>query len=68
MAHYYANVQYYTRITHHEIIKSEKQNTSMKKSILRDYHLTFCISALVSARDSYINPDSEAGGLMWVEG
>ena len=31
MAHYYANVQYYTRITHHEIIKSEKQNTSMKK-------------------------------------
>jgi len=26
--------------------------------------MTFCISALVSARDSHIKPDSEAGGLI----
>jgi len=36
--------------------------------ILRDYYMTFSISALVSARDSHIKPDSEAGGLIWVEG
>jgi hypothetical protein len=36
--------------------------------ILRDYYMTFSISALVLARDSYIKPDSEAGGLIWVEG
>jgi hypothetical protein len=29
--------------------------------------MTFSISALVSARDSHIKPDSEAGGLIWVE-
>jgi hypothetical protein len=29
--------------------------------------MTFSISALVLARDSYIKPDSEAGGLIWVE-
>ena len=28
--------------------------------IIRDYYMTFSISALVSARDSYIKPDSEA--------
>ena len=37
-------------------------------SIVRDYYMTFSISALVSARDSYIKPDSEAGWLIWVEG
>ena len=36
--------------------------------ILRDYYMTFSISALVSARDSHIKPDSEAGELIWVEG
>jgi len=36
--------------------------------ILRDYYMTFSISALVSARDSHIKPDSEAGGLIWIEG
>jgi hypothetical protein len=36
--------------------------------IIRDYYTTFSISALVSARDSYIKPDIEAGGLIWVEG
>ena len=36
--------------------------------ILRDYYMTFSILALVSAWDSHINPDSEAGGLIWVEG
>ena len=30
--------------------------------------MTFSISVLVLARDSHIKPDSEAGGLMWVEG
>jgi hypothetical protein len=30
--------------------------------------MTFSISALVLTRDSYIKPDSEAGGLIWVEG
>ena len=30
--------------------------------------MTFSISALVSARDSHIKPDSEAGVPMWVEG
>jgi hypothetical protein len=29
---------------------------------------TVFILVLVSARDSYIKPDSEAGGLIWVEG
>ena len=36
--------------------------------VIRDYYMTFSMSALVSARDSHIKPDSEAGGLMWVEG
>jgi hypothetical protein len=36
--------------------------------IIRDYYMTFSISALVLARDSHIKPDSEAGGLTWVEG
>ena len=35
---------------------------------IRDYYMTFSISALVLARDSHIKPDSEAGGLIWVEG
>jgi hypothetical protein len=30
--------------------------------------MTFSISALVLARESHIKPDSEAGGLIWVEG
>ena len=30
--------------------------------------MTFSISALVLVRDSHIKPDSEAGGLIWVEG
>jgi hypothetical protein len=30
--------------------------------------MTFSISALVIARDSHFKPDSEAGGLIWVEG
>ena len=30
--------------------------------------MTFSISALVLARDCHIKPDSEAGGLIWVEG
>jgi hypothetical protein len=30
--------------------------------------MAFSISALVLARDSHIKPDSEAGGLIWVEG
>jgi hypothetical protein len=36
--------------------------------IIRDYFMTFSISALVLARDSHIKPDSKAGGLIWVEG
>ena len=36
--------------------------------IIRDYYMTFSISALVSARDSHIKPDSEAAGQIWVEG
>ena len=34
----------------------------------RDYYITFSILALVSAWDSHIKHDSEAGGLIWVEG
>jgi hypothetical protein len=30
--------------------------------------MTFSISALVLARDSHVKSDSEAGGLIWVEG
>jgi hypothetical protein len=30
--------------------------------------MTFSILTLVSARDSHIKPDSEAGGLIWVVG
>jgi hypothetical protein len=30
--------------------------------------MTFCISTLVSARDSHIKPDNEAGGMIWVNG
>jgi hypothetical protein len=37
-------------------------------TILRDYYVTFSISALVLARDSHIKPDSEVGVLIWVEG
>ena len=37
-------------------------------AILRDYYMTFFISALVLARDSHIKPDSKAGGLILVEG
>jgi hypothetical protein len=29
--------------------------------------MIFPISALVSALDSHINPDSEAGGLIWAD-
>ena len=36
--------------------------------IIRNYYMTFSISALVLARDSHIKPDSEDGGLIWVEG
>jgi hypothetical protein len=36
--------------------------------IIRDYYMTFSISALVLARDSHIKPDSETGGMIWVEG
>jgi hypothetical protein len=39
-----------------------------KYVIIRDYYMTFSISALVLTRDSHIKPDSEAGGLIWVEG
>ena len=35
---------------------------------IRDYYMTFSILDLVLARDSHIKPDSEAGGLIWVEG
>jgi len=35
---------------------------------IRDYFMTLSISALVSARDSHIKPDSGTGGLIWVEG
>jgi NADH:ubiquinone oxidoreductase subunit 6 (subunit J) len=38
------------------------------KTILRDYYMTFSISALVLAQDSHIKPDIEAGRLIWVEG
>jgi len=31
------------------------------------YNMAFSISALVSSQDSHIRPDSEAGGLIWVE-
>jgi hypothetical protein len=34
------------------------------RTILRDYYMTFSISALVSACDSHIKPDSEAGVLI----
>ena len=36
--------------------------------IIRYHYMTFSILALVLARDSHIKPDSEAGGLIWVEG
>jgi hypothetical protein len=36
--------------------------------LIRDYYMTFSILALVLALDSHIKPDSEAGGLIWVEG
>jgi hypothetical protein len=38
------------------------------KNIIRNYYMTVSISALVSARESHIKPDSEVGGLTWVEG
>ena len=37
-------------------------------ALLRDYYMTFSISALILARDSHINPDSEAGVLIWIDG
>jgi hypothetical protein len=40
----------------------------MYYEIIRDYYMTFSISALVLPGDSHIKPDSEAGGLIWVEG
>jgi hypothetical protein len=39
-------------------------STAVLKWIIRDYHMTFSILALVLARDSHIKPDSEAGGLI----
>ena len=42
--------------------------TLREQLIIRDYYTTFSISALVLTRDSHIKPDSEAGGLIWVEG
>jgi hypothetical protein len=41
---------------------------SYLQRILRDYYMTFSISALVLARDSHIKPNSEAGELIWVKG
>jgi hypothetical protein len=40
-----------------------------RSQIIRDYYkvMIFPISALVSALDSHINPDSEAGGLIWAD-
>ena len=35
--------------------------------IIRDHYIAFSISALVSARDSHIKPDSEDGRSIWVE-
>ena len=43
-------------------------NNNLLFKMLRDYYMTFSISALVLARDSHIKSDSEAGGLIWVEG
>jgi hypothetical protein len=34
------------------------------EKLLRDYYMTFSISALVLARDPHIKPESEAGGLI----
>jgi hypothetical protein len=39
------------------------EHIATKYVIIRDYYMTFSILALVSARDSHIKPDSEAGGL-----
>ena len=47
---------------------SIKQKNTLYQVIIRDYYMTFSISALVLARDSHIKPDSETGGLIWVEG
>ena len=38
------------------------------RSMLRDYYMTISISALVLALYSHVKPDSEPGGLIWVEG
>jgi hypothetical protein len=46
--------------------KQKKTNRHEKTSVFRA--MTFSISALVLTRDSHIKPDSEAGGLIWVEG
>ena len=35
--------------------------------IIRYYYIAFSISALVSAQDSHIKPDSEDGRSIWVE-
>ena len=45
-----------------------KSTIEQNFEIIRDYYMTFSISALVLTRDSHIKPDSEAGGLIWVEG
>ena len=37
-------------------------------SIVRNYYMTFSISAVVSARDPHNKSESEAGWLLWVEG
>jgi hypothetical protein len=39
-----------------------------KTTVARIKPKSFSISALVLDRDSHIKPDSEAGGLIWVEG
>jgi hypothetical protein len=46
----------------------KNEHIATKYVIIRDYYMTFSILALVLARDSHIKPDSEAEGLIWVEG
>ena len=43
------------------------QHEANNNGCIRDYYMTFSISAQVLARDSHIKPDSKAGGLIWVE-
>jgi hypothetical protein len=42
----------------------KNEHIAAKYVIIRDYYMTFSISALILAQDSYIMPDSEAGGLL----